>query len=200
MTKIACHAYSHGSALAVLSITQGKKVYHACSQGSALDEEARARGTSVYLVQRVIPMLPRLLCEKLCSLNSGGAVLLCCAVLCWAVLCCAVTIWLACWTAAGIPTNIFMSHCLPAMSPTACAFCKQGGNTAAASIACSVHARTAFVSLQVMKESHAYIAAVAALRLLPSPCHHSMISASCHDTAVGSLLVRYALLWQALKG
>ena len=93
MTKIACHAYSHGSALAVLSVTQGKTVYHACSQGSALDEEARARGTSVYLVQRVIPMLPRLLCEKLCSLNSGGAVLccavLCCAVLCWAGLCCA---------------------------------------------------------------------------------------------------------------
>ena len=111
-------------------------MYHACSQGSALDEEARARGTSVYLVQRVIPMLPRLLCEKLCSLNSGGAVLRCCAGLGCAVLGCAVTIWLACWTAAGIPTNIFMSHCLPAMSTTACAFCKQGGNTAAASIAC----------------------------------------------------------------
>ncbi len=42
-----------------------------CRQGSALDEEAQARATSVYLVQRVIPMLPRLLCEQLCSLNPG---------------------------------------------------------------------------------------------------------------------------------
>ena len=42
-----------------------------CRQGSALDEEAQARATSVYLVQKVIPMLPRLLCEKLCSLNPG---------------------------------------------------------------------------------------------------------------------------------
>ena len=39
--------------------------------GSALDEEACSRSTSVYLVQRVIPMLPRLLCEDLCSLNPG---------------------------------------------------------------------------------------------------------------------------------
>eukprot|EP00884_Botryococcus_braunii_P005406 jgi/Botrbrau1/14867/Bobra.0298s0001.1 len=39
--------------------------------GSALDQEARNRGTSVYLVQRVLPMLPHLLCEQLCSLNPG---------------------------------------------------------------------------------------------------------------------------------
>lgn len=38
---------------------------------TALDEEARRRGTSVYLVQRVVPMLPHLLCEQLCSLNPG---------------------------------------------------------------------------------------------------------------------------------
>ena len=29
------------------------------------------RTTSVYLVHRVIPMLPRMLCENLCSLNPG---------------------------------------------------------------------------------------------------------------------------------
>jgi DIS3-like exonuclease 2 len=34
---------------------------------SPLDLEARERATSVYLCQRVVPMLPRLLCEQLCS-------------------------------------------------------------------------------------------------------------------------------------
>ncbi|XP_038606279.1 DIS3-like exonuclease 2 isoform X2 [Tachyglossus aculeatus] len=38
-------------------------------EGSALDEAASERATSVYLVQKVVPMLPRLLCEELCSLN-----------------------------------------------------------------------------------------------------------------------------------
>ncbi|XP_043819915.1 DIS3-like exonuclease 2 isoform X2 [Dromiciops gliroides] len=38
-------------------------------EGSALDGVASERATSVYLVQKVIPMLPRLLCEELCSLN-----------------------------------------------------------------------------------------------------------------------------------
>ncbi|KAJ3301829.1 hypothetical protein HDV03_000296 [Kappamyces sp. JEL0829] len=36
-----------------------------------LDKEAYNRATSVYLVQKVVPMLPRLLCEELCSLNPG---------------------------------------------------------------------------------------------------------------------------------
>jgi len=36
-----------------------------------LDEEAEHRATSVYLVQQVIPMLPRTLCENLCSLNPS---------------------------------------------------------------------------------------------------------------------------------
>ncbi|XP_072297199.1 DIS3-like exonuclease 2 [Eucyclogobius newberryi] len=38
-------------------------------EGNALDLIASERATSVYLVQKVIPMLPRLLCEELCSLN-----------------------------------------------------------------------------------------------------------------------------------
>lgn len=36
-----------------------------------LDAEAARRTTSVYLVQKVIPMLPHLLCERLCSLSAG---------------------------------------------------------------------------------------------------------------------------------
>ena len=40
-------------------------------QGTALDEVASERGTSTYMVQKVVPMLPRRLCEELCSLNPG---------------------------------------------------------------------------------------------------------------------------------
>ncbi|KAM6152350.1 DIS3-like exonuclease 2 [Erethizon dorsatum] len=40
-------------------------------EGSQLDKVAAERATSVYLVQKVVPMLPRLLCEELCSLSPA---------------------------------------------------------------------------------------------------------------------------------
>ena len=46
-------------------------VSHYVLPGTLLDKEAQERGTSVYLVDRTVPMLPEILCNNLCSLRPN---------------------------------------------------------------------------------------------------------------------------------
>ena len=46
-------------------------VSHYVREGKAIDREALKRGTSTYLVDRAVHMLPPLLSENLCSLKAG---------------------------------------------------------------------------------------------------------------------------------
>jgi ribonuclease R len=72
-------ARDHDDALSIEMLKDGgaevgvhiADVSHFVRHGAAVDLEARARGTSVYLVDRAIPMLPAVLSSDVCSLMAG---------------------------------------------------------------------------------------------------------------------------------
>ncbi|MSR23428.1 MAG: ribonuclease R [Gemmatimonadetes bacterium] len=73
------NARDHDDALSVTPLENGlwevgihiADVSHFVEEGSALDREAHLRGTSVYLVDQVVPMLPHALSSGVCSLIEG---------------------------------------------------------------------------------------------------------------------------------
>lgn len=63
--------YAHKNADGYILFVSIADVAHYVKQGSNLDTEARARGTSVYFPQLCVPMLPEIISNHWCSLKPG---------------------------------------------------------------------------------------------------------------------------------